>query len=109
LSSIGYHCDEANKLIQEQYYGWLVDYDLISLTNMRPQLDSEFQQYQIIHESISTDNIMNLFLTYNFLVNTDLIKMDIDRNDCDLVEKMLINKVKPNVLYQMEHIGYSLC
>lgn len=102
LSSIGDHCDEANRLLQEQYFGWLVDYDLTSLTTMRSQLDYQSKQYQMIHESISTDNIMNLFSTYNFSANPDLIKMGLDRNDCDIVEKMLINNVKPKV-WQLEY------
>ena len=93
----GVSCDEANNLLDEGAFGWLVDGDSLDAVSGYYKGKS-FQA--IGNYIVTTNNVLDLLR--GVPLNLSFVKVDIDRNDCQIMFQILSAGYRPSAV-QMEY------
>lgn len=80
--SRGVSCDEANNLLLENAHGWLVDGSSLSALSEYYK-GASFQAVENFY--VGVNNVLDLLKSHAVPLDLHFIKLDIDRNDCEIM------------------------
>lgn len=99
----GFNCDEANGLMTIGFYGFLVEPNTNALSTLTQDLIARgLKSFRSLDEPITIQNAVKILTDLGAPKDVDLLKIDIDRNDCDVVKNILEGGFRPKVI-QMEY------